>query len=62
MRQERRQNLAKRTMFERMCVDLLARLHRVRGQLTERELRALAARMTRIRLKYEPWVGLPSGA
>jgi hypothetical protein len=59
MYHERRHNLAKRSVFEQMCCDLLSRLQRVCAHFGERELRALAVRMTRIRLKYEPWVGLP---
>jgi len=58
---ERRRDLTTRERFEVIRHELIRRLRRVCAEMAEGELNQLTARMTRIRLKYEPLVGMPVG-
>jgi len=56
--EDRRRDLARRERFETARAAILERLHRVCRTWPQRELDMLSARMTRIQLKYDSWVGL----
>lgn len=56
---ERRTNLLKRAYFEALRRDLIARIRRACGDWPDAALLELAAKMTRLRLKYESRTGLP---
>lgn len=57
--QERRVDKAKRALFEDLRQDLRNRLSRVCNDWPCTELDGLTARMTRLRLRYEPICALP---
>lgn len=57
--QERRVDTAKRALFEDLRADLRNRLSRVCDDWPCAELDRLTARMTRLRLRYEPICALP---
>ena len=56
---ERRVDKAKRALFEDLRLDLRNRLSRVCDHWPCAELDGLTARMTRLRLRYEPICALP---
>lgn len=56
---ERRTNPTRRQRFEFACKELRDRLRRVLQNTPAHELDWLAAKMTRLKFKYEPWTGMP---
>lgn len=46
--------------FEHACGDLRDRLIRVCRHVPKEELEQLVARMTRLKLRYEQWTGMPA--
>lgn len=56
---ERRTNFGKRAEFENLRLNLLRRLSVICLNMSEAELNLLAAKMTRLRLKYDTTTALP---
>lgn len=56
---ERRTDISKRERFNTLRAALMERLRRVCAGWPQRELDQLAAKMTRLQLKYEAWTGMP---
>lgn len=56
---DRRTDVVRRQQFERARRDLVQRLQRVCGHWPPDELHALTARMIRLRVKYDPFTGMP---
>lgn len=57
---DRRRAEGEREAFDQWCDDLKVRLKNVCGDMAAGELDLLAARMTRLRLKYRFTTGLPN--
>jgi hypothetical protein len=52
--------LTKRQRFELICGELRDRLFRVCRDMPREEFEQLVARMARLKLRYEPWSGMPA--